>query len=311
MVLVFGALTLSACAETQFLVHSAKRIQDQEAPVSGRYKVGTPYQINGIWYYPKVDYEYDETGIASWYGPNFHGKLTANGETYDMNALTAAHRTLPMPSIVEVTNLENGRTLRLTINDRGPYAKGRIIDVSRRGAQLLGFQNNGIAKVRVRILADESRLIADRIKNGAMLAEEGTPITVDKLPKANVDKQVLAAPGETEVAEAAATGTQSDTVTTQAVQNVVSLEQPELVTVAPVKETSIFIQAGAFSQFTNANRASAILSQVGTVNITPVLINGRDLFRVRLGPLASVEEADALLEQVIATGYVDARIIVD
>lgn len=302
---------LSACAETQFLIHSAKRIQDHSAPPGGRYKVGTPYQIDGIWYYPKVDYEYDETGIASWYGPNFHGKLTANGETYDMNALTAAHRTLPMPSIVEVTNLENGRKLRLTVNDRGPYAKGRIIDVSRRGAQLLGFQENGIAKVRVRILPDESRAIADRLKNGVMLAEEGTPITVDKLPKAGVDSQVLSAPGET--AEAAPPA-EPQTVTDAAqepVQTAVAVEQPEVVTVEPVSETSIFIQAGAFSQFTNANRASAILSSVGTVNITPVLINGRDLFRVRLGPLASVEEADALLEQVVATGYVDARIIVD
>ena len=303
---------LSACAETQFLIHSAKRIQDQPASPGGRYKVGTPYQIDGIWYYPKVDYEYDETGIASWYGPNFHGKMTANGETYDMNALTAAHRTLPMPSIVEVTNLENGRKLRLTINDRGPYAKGRIIDISRRGAQLLDFQNNGTAKVRVRILADESRMIADRMKNGTMLAEEGTPITVDKLPKASVDSQVLSAPGESEtvVASAADNLPQADAATEPAAAASI-VEPAEIVTVEPVTNTSIFIQAGAFSQYTNANRASAILSQVGTVNITPVLINGRDLFRVRLGPVASVEEADALLEQVVATGYVDARIIVD
>ena len=107
-----------------------------KSPTSGAtssgYKVGKPYQIGGIWYYPHVDYDYNETGIASWYGPGFHGKTTASGEPYDQNSLTAAHRTLPMPSLVRVTNLDNGRQLNLKINDRGPFARGRILDVSRR-----------------------------------------------------------------------------------------------------------------------------------------------------------------------------------
>ena len=123
--LVLFAVVLSACAETEFLIHS--------------YKVGDPYKIQGIWYYPAEDYEYEETGIASWYGAQFHGRRTANGGIYDMNALTAAHRTLPMPSYVRVTNLENGRSLILKVNDRGPFARNRIIDISRRGSQLLGF----------------------------------------------------------------------------------------------------------------------------------------------------------------------------
>jgi rare lipoprotein A len=118
-------------------------------PGGGTYKVGTPYQIGGVWYYPKEDPFYAETGIASWYGEDFHGKLTANGERYNMDALTAAHRTLPLPTIVRVTNLETGKSLRLRVNDRGPYARGRIIDVSRRAADLLGFQRNGTARVRV------------------------------------------------------------------------------------------------------------------------------------------------------------------
>ncbi|HZB93752.1 MAG TPA: septal ring lytic transglycosylase RlpA family protein, partial [Stellaceae bacterium] len=104
----------------------------------GTYKVGQPYEVSGVWYYPAVDWNYDETGIASWYGKEFHGRSTANGEIFDLNALTAAHPTLPMPSIVQVTNLENGRSIELRVNDRGPYVNGRIIDVSRRAAQLLG-----------------------------------------------------------------------------------------------------------------------------------------------------------------------------
>lgn len=306
------ALLVSACAETQFLAHTAKRIGAGDSQSVGGYKVGNPYQINDIWYYPKVDYNYDETGIASWYGPNFHGKLTANGEIFDMNALTAAHRTLPMPSVVEVTNLDNGRKLRLTVNDRGPFAKGRIIDVSRRGAQLLGFETNGVAKVRVRILEDESRAIAERLKSGGMLAEGSSPITVEKVPVTQVDRQVLAAPGDNSVS-AVETAPPPEPVAATASVETASLEltQPEIVTVEPVTSTSIFIQAGAFSQFQNANRASAILSQIGEVNITSVLINGIDLFRVRLGPMPSVEAADNMLEQVVASGYVDARIIVD
>ena len=125
----------------------------------GVYKVGTPYKIMGKWYYPKEDYSYSEVGMASWYGEDFHAKKTANGETYDMNTLTAAHRTLPLPSIVRVTNLENGRSLVLRVNDRGPYAKERIIDISKRGAQLLGYQTKGITKVRVDIMADESKAL--------------------------------------------------------------------------------------------------------------------------------------------------------
>ena len=161
------ALMVSACAETELVVHSAKQVQNaiSEGKPPGRYKVGSPYEIKGVWYYPKVDYGYVETGIASWYGPNFHNKDTANGEVFDQNAITAAHRTLPMPSIVRVTNLENGRALIVRINDRGPFAHGRIIDLSRRSAQLLGFQRQGTAKVRVEILPEESRRIAGKPTN--------------------------------------------------------------------------------------------------------------------------------------------------
>ncbi|MEQ1868252.1 MAG: septal ring lytic transglycosylase RlpA family protein, partial [Micropepsaceae bacterium] len=141
---------------------------------AGNYKVGTPYQIAGVWYYPKEDPFYDETGVASWYGEDFHGKATANGERYDMDAFTAAHRTLPMPTIVRVTNLENGRSIKLRVNDRGPYARGRIIDVSNRAAKLLGFSNKGTARVRVQFEGradvgasppqDEDEVVASNVK---------------------------------------------------------------------------------------------------------------------------------------------------
>lgn len=116
----------------------------------GTYKVGRPYKVAGRWYVPREDHAYDHTGIASWYGDDFHGRKTANGEIYNMNALSAAHPTLPLPSYVYVTNVENGRTLLLRVNDRGPYAANRIIDLSRSAARMLGLERQGLGRVRVR-----------------------------------------------------------------------------------------------------------------------------------------------------------------
>src|SRR5258708_6135820 len=152
--LVVLALVLTACSGTRRPSGTGTAVGDTRS--QGLYKVGKPYQIEGTWYYPAEDWNYNETGIASWYGEAFHGKDTANGETFDLNAITAAHRTLPMPTIVEVTNLDNGRSLQVRVNDRGPYARGRIIALSRRSAQLLGCEGPSTAQVRVRILVPES-----------------------------------------------------------------------------------------------------------------------------------------------------------
>jgi rare lipoprotein A len=109
-----------------------------------------PYQINGVWYYPKEQPNYDEIGIASWYGQQFHNHYTADGEIFDMRVPSAAHKTLPLPSLVEVTNLANGRTIVVRVNDRGPFVGGRLIDLSQAAAEELGFVASGVTKVRVR-----------------------------------------------------------------------------------------------------------------------------------------------------------------
>ena len=116
------------------------------------YKIGEPYRINGTWYRPEFVTQYEATGVASWYGEPFHGRHTANGEVYDMAALTAAHPTLPLPSIVQVTNLANGRTLFLRVNDRGPFVGNRLIDLSQAAARALGFERQGLAQVHVSYL---------------------------------------------------------------------------------------------------------------------------------------------------------------
>ncbi|WP_297833941.1 septal ring lytic transglycosylase RlpA family protein [uncultured Roseibium sp.] len=115
----------------------------------GRYIVGKKYKIAGKWYYPKEDPDYKKTGLASWYGPTFHGRKTANGEVFDRNSLTAAHTTMPLPSYARVTNVENGRSMIVRVNDRGPFHGNRVIDLSERAATMLGTKSAGIGKVKV------------------------------------------------------------------------------------------------------------------------------------------------------------------
>ena len=306
---------LGACAQTELLVHTAKRIgqSEKQSPKLGRYKIGTPYQIKGVWYYPAVDYTYKETGIASWYGPGFDGKMTANGETYDQNALTAAHRTLPMPSIVQVTNLENGRSIKVTVNDRGPYAFGRIIDMSLRGAQLLGFHRKGTARVKVEILPNESRLLAHSIKNGATLAKFGTPIRKNiNVSKPQVKSGRLAPPSGTQSQKVKLKYQPRKTLNRKIRNKTVNYSvQKEIVSNKPVSPTNIYVQAGAFTRFDYANRTAAKLSELKNVTVTSFKVKGKEFFRVRAGPITALESADEILERVILSGFRNARIVVD
>jgi rare lipoprotein A len=130
----------------------SQRVVAEGEPVpkgGGGYKVGQPYVINGQTYYPSDNPSYRAEGIASWYGPDFHGRLTANGEVFDMHGISAAHPTMPIPSYARVTDLDNGRSIIVRVNDRGPYAHNRIIDLSIGAANALGFYGDGLARVRV------------------------------------------------------------------------------------------------------------------------------------------------------------------
>lgn len=143
-----------APVEVNEAVRSTGKCKAVSAP--GPKKIGKPYKINGVTYYPMESADgYSEVGIASWYGPGFHGKLTANGERYNQKAMTAAHKTLPLPTLVKVENLENGKSIVVRVNDRGPYSKGRIIDLTETGAKRLGMLDKGTAKVRVSVLSED------------------------------------------------------------------------------------------------------------------------------------------------------------
>ena len=285
--------------------------QGASVPTQGYYKVGRPYVVSGVRYTPAVDYSYDETGIASWYGPGFHGRQTANGEIYDQHDLTAAHPTLPMPTLVRVTNLENGRTLELRINDRGPFKNGRIIDVSRRGAELLGFLNQGIAKVRVQVLEKESRELA-AIAQGGQIAQSDS---IARIAPGPVD-QVTAAPVDSVAADAIqpspAPVAQAPLAQSAPRGPLPVYPQPSgEVTQVAVAPSNLFIQAGAFSEQSNALNLAQRLTAYGSPSISQTSVNGQPFWRVRLGPLRDVTEADAVLTALIYDGFPQSRVVVE
>ena len=159
----------------------------------GTYKVGQPYKIDGVTYTPQEEFNRTETGVASWYGPGFHGKSTANGERYDQADRTAAHRTLQMPAVVRVTNLDNGMSTVVRINDRGPFARSRVIDLSRTAAQEIDMIGRGTARVRIDQLPAESMAVRDVAIGGGGPAEQNAAV-------AQVASGQRAAPAPTMVA---------------------------------------------------------------------------------------------------------------
>ena len=277
---IFSLFLLIGCSETTFLINSAKRIGSWgDKPI---YKVGNPYKINGQWYYPSVDYQYDEIGIASWYGPGFHGKTTANGEIFDQNKISAAHRTLPMPSIVKVTNLENGMVLnKVRINDRGPFARNRIIDLSRKAAEELGFIKNGVAKVRVEILEDESRKYIQADSEGIPSAESAEVASVSKknlLPDGDIKEKVK--------------------------QNNPDFDSENSI----LNDKELLIQVGAFSDHRNAKSLIQNLTEFKAY-INRVFINNKYLYRVRIGPIFDIHKANEMKKKLFDLGYTSSHLI--
>ena len=182
-------------AESEYGVKASPRVSNLASNLprgGGREQIGKPYQIKGKWYHPKEEPDYKKSGLASWYGDAFHGRLTANGEIYDMTHLSAAHPTMPLPSYARVTNKENGHSVVVRVNDRGPYSRGRLIDLSRRAAEMLDYSHRGVASVEVEYLGraplhgqDDEILLAsfrpggkapdpsDGLPSGVMIAMNG------------------------------------------------------------------------------------------------------------------------------------------
>ena len=290
------------------------------ADVGGIYKVGTPYQVEGIWYYPAEDYGYTQEGIASWYGTDFHGKSTANGDRYNMNDLTAAHPTLPMPCVVKITNLENGKVLKVTVNDRGPFHSTRIIDVSKHAAQLLGFYEAGTARVRVEIDPQESMTL----KNLAMAKHPPEMPAITASPRGTVLASSLEPAARTNDGNVAVPARDVKPVSLPAPKpDIKPTAKPpvQTATLTPVPTTpaakpaakagalAIFVQAGAFAEEANARKLEQQLGELGQVHIIPGTAKKKKVYRVRLGPVADAPTAAALLGKIKAYGYNDAKVV--
>ena len=276
-------LLLSACSSAPRNYDYADLAEEVTSIKSngGVYKVGSTYTALGQTYTPREDYNYVETGMASWYGKDFHNKKTANGETYDMRAITAAHRTLPLPSVVRVTNLENGRSIIARVNDRGPYVKNRIIDLSEKGAELLGYKMQGTAKVKVEILEKESRAIKE-----AMLANNN---------KSNLTNK--------KINYGLAQNNTSNTVKTA------STNGTTLGAAQPVENGTFFVQVGAFSDLTKAKEMANNMQRFGTVTIHEAYLSKDGVYRVRLGAYHSRDEALQILDRVLDYGHADVSIV--
>ncbi|WP_428409332.1 septal ring lytic transglycosylase RlpA family protein [Hyphococcus sp.] len=317
-VLILLAL-LAACSTTSR--PSAGRGTDPH------YKVGKPYQVKGKWYYPAEDPSYSKVGVASWYGEQFHGRLTANGEIFDMNRLSAAHTTLPLPSMVEVTNLENGRSVVVRLNDRGPFVGDRIIDMSREAARELGFEQQGTARVRVRyagpapLTAEAPRTSPrpERIARAAPVRQETIRPGVD--PDCDPISELLTSmesapaltPGAEEVAIAeaeeggeaeipAADLSTPDPEDARLVHPSASAQQPA--------EAIYLIRIAALSRLDNIDALRAQLGDIGTLRMSRVETEAGSVFyRVNLGPFSSIETAAEKLEAVRGAGYADASLV--
>ena len=267
----------------------------------GRNQVGQPYQVAGRWFTPKVQPNYDKTGVASWYGEAFNRRKTSNGEWFDMGRLTAAHATLPLPSYVKVTNLENGREVIVRVNDRGPFVNTRVIDLSKRAADLLGYQRKGKTTVRVQYIGP-----APLDDNGSHLLamnqelSRGTPLR-RMIASAAAKRHAMP---DVQVAEA-------QPQRLAAKPQVAAYNKPRLAVPAAQSgiEMSYFVQIGSFSNLANAERARDRFASVWPVQFIELSGSAGTIYRVRLGPISGKADAQTALEGAAASGYPDARLI--
>ncbi len=290
------AATLAACAP-----------QSGPAPVPtpAHYVVGEPYRLGGVWRYPREQFAYTDTGLAVVAdrdpGP------TADGEAFDQDLLTAAHRTLQLPALARVTNLQTGRTVLVRLNDRGPAPPGRLIAVTRRAAELLGASGGAPFRVRVEVLETESRQLAASMAAAA-------PLQVTSAPVASVQAETLAPPAGTAQSgrvRIAAAGPPVPAAAHPAAADAVPLRLPEQVWQTAPAPGALYVECGSFARPQYAAIMQRRLAALGARVTTDRNAPPDSAYRVRIGPLRDTAEADATLDRALAGGVSDARIVVD
>jgi rare lipoprotein A len=276
-----------------------------------RYVVGEPYLMGGSWSYPREDYALSESGLAVVLPDARRGRRTANGEVHDPAALTAAHRTLQLPSVVVVWNLETGRELRVRVNDRGSEAPGRVIGLSRRAAELLGMRPGETARVRVSIDPALSRAAVEGLPGA-----EGPRLAIATAPLPVVEREQLAPPPGARASSGGGGGggrfgaaRPAAVVAEVSASSRLPVRLPEEVTQRGIVASRLMLDAGTFFRRDLAERRAAAIGRGGRVQ---AIGSGRAVqYGVRLGPFATVAQADAALGAALRRGIVDTRIVLD
>jgi len=269
---------------------------------SPHYVLGPPYQARGVWRYPQASYDAVETGLATVY-QGAHPPLTADGEAFDQTALAAAHPTLQLPAIARLTDLDTGRQVIVRINDRGPAAADRLLEVTSRTAQLLGFPPNGAARVRLHVLPAESHAAADALPGAPSLE-------IAAAPRTGVAEQQLAAPAGAGQDSAPPSAPVPQLAPAASLPAAPPMRLPETVTQTALVPSSLWVQVGSFLGYRYAAIQRARLAALHPQIVTGETA-GQQEFHVRLGPFATIPEADAALGQALAAGVPDARIVVE
>lgn len=356
--LIGAALAVSGCISIKPFSHKANYPVSREGKVPpdrptfgdqalGKYKIGNPYKIDGVWYVPADQPDYDDVGMASWYGGDFHNKITANGEMFDMNSFSAAHKTLPMPSIVEVTNLDNGKKLRLRVNDRGPFVGERVIDVSRAAAVALGFNQQGLAKVRVRYVGPAKLLGPSDVASGnttspsspyyatnseyqpspdTMAEQDIAPIPLSLAPPVPAPVAGYGSPSPG-ISSAPLPPLQNATNVAEndysvpaqppeyAVQSMApepeapAAPQPQPQQYRPQATGPYQVVVGAFASQVSAENLAQQLAGMGQASLVPVDRGGQTLYRVVVNGLADETQARLVQDRAISMGLTDARMV--
>ena len=331
-VLLLSTGSLAACASmTPRYPSQATGPASASASASGagqgEYKVGKPYQVGGIWYVPHEQPSYDQTGTASWYGEQFHMKATANGEVFDMAQVSAAHTTLPLPSLVEVTNLDNGRRLVVRVNDRGPYIGDRIIDLSREAARQLGYDRQGLANVRVRYVGPAPLLGSDggvryanakplptRMPTQIAMTLRAPPAALtgnDPVLDLAAGSALKAAPSAVAITSEALPPITGSAISSNPIGAPLAsaIAPAQGVSTASLGSSALRVQVGAFSSEVNAQMAVRQLAAAGRATIEPLERDGMTLYRVVLAAPADEPGAYALRDRVAEIGFADARVV--
>ncbi|MFY8208302.1 MAG: septal ring lytic transglycosylase RlpA family protein [Caulobacter sp.] len=311
--MALAAASLAACATPKYEFGRTVATSTGSAPRpgsmigrDGKPLRGTekPYQIKGIWYYPHEDRNYNVVGIGSWYGEQFHNRKTSNGEIFDMNLPSAAHKTLPLPSLVEVTNLDNGRKMILRVNDRGPFVGDRIIDLSKAAADELGYRRQGVARVRVKYVGPAPRRALEAPRQYAQAAPPPPPPPPRPRTAPRSFEDIQEPPQRVQVLPPRREATWSPAPIQQSAP---PINPPDPVFTST--RSAYRVQAGSFSTRENAEKAVRQLTSAGRASIEAVERATGTLYRVTVAAGDEESAAWTLRERVEALGYSGATIL--